>query len=114
MNHAGPVAIWQSRLDVDNDGTHYTRDVPAALTANREYWLQVNGVRGMPAIAVRGVDNFAFYRGERARADAFVDVFAPRGPRASELTPGSWTEKSDPTLGGQLYVCDEFAQSGAA
>ena len=73
INSGGPVPVWQSRLDLDNGENHFSTDIPAVVVANREYWLKVNGVTEPPAIAVRGVDNFAFYRG--AGADVvFRDV----------------------------------------
>jgi poly(3-hydroxybutyrate) depolymerase len=73
VTHSEPVPVWQSRLDLDTGATHFSSDIPAVVAANREYWLTVNGVTDLPTIAVRGVDNFAFYRG--AHADVvFRDV----------------------------------------
>lgn len=73
INSGGPVPVWQSRLDLDIGENHFSSDIPGIVVANREYWLKVNGVTEPPAIAVRGVDNFAFYRG--ASADVvFRDV----------------------------------------
>ena len=73
INTAGPLAVWESRLDLDLAGTYYSDDIPSVVVANRDYWLRLNGVTEPPAIAVRGLDNFAFYRG--AHADVvFRDV----------------------------------------
>lgn len=66
VNTGGPVPLWQSRLDLDEGPHPFTDDNIALVRDNREYWLRVNGVSEKPAIAIRGVSNFAFYRGERA------------------------------------------------
>lgn len=73
INGAGPVAVWESRLDLDTGRTHFADDISSVVEANREYWLRVNGVTAPPQIAVRGVDNFAFYRGKYADV-VFRDV----------------------------------------
>lgn len=73
VNRGGPLAIWQSRLDLDIGPSLFSDDAAEVNRLNREYWLRVNGVTEPPAIAVRGVDSFAFYRG--ANADVvFRDV----------------------------------------
>ncbi|WP_425838841.1 hypothetical protein [Microbacterium sp. PA5] len=72
-NTAGPVPVWESRLDLDMGPTHFTGDIPSAVVMNREYWLRVNGASALPAISVRGPDNIAFYRGELADV-VFRDV----------------------------------------
>lgn len=73
VNRGGPVPVWLSRLDLDNGPSHYATDITAVNAVNRDYWLRVNGVTEPPAIAVRGVDNLAFYRGEHADV-VFRDV----------------------------------------
>lgn len=73
INDAGPLPVWQSRLDLDEGPTLSEHDSAAIVRMNREYWLRVNGVDTLPAISVRGVDNFAFYRGTRADV-VFRDV----------------------------------------
>lgn len=66
INLGGPLPVWHSRLDLDTGPTHFSSDIPGVVARNREYWCRVNGVTTPPQIAVRGRDNFAFYRGEHA------------------------------------------------
>lgn len=73
INRAGPVPVWMSRLDLDNGPSHFATDIAQVNAVNRDYWLRVNGVTEPPTIAVRGVDNLAFYRGEHADV-VFRDV----------------------------------------
>ncbi|MDN4480565.1 stalk domain-containing protein [Demequina muriae] len=74
VNAAGPVAIWQSRLDLDAVPPQYTSGVSEVVRRNREYWLEINGVQGRPQIAIEGESNFAFYEGDHAPV-VFRDVF---------------------------------------
>lgn len=76
LNRAGPVPVWQSRLDLDIGANHFSADIPAVVSANLDYWRKVDGVDSLPAIAVRGVDNFAFYSG--AHADVVLRDVANR------------------------------------
>ena len=73
INRGGPLAIWQTRLELDAVPPHYGASVREVVRANRDYWLRVNGVSEAPEIAVVGEDNLAFYRGERADV-VFRDV----------------------------------------
>lgn len=73
INAAGPVPMWQSRLDLDAGPQLYATQGAELVRQNREYWLQVNGADEPPSIAVRGVNNLAFYRGSRADV-VFCDV----------------------------------------
>ncbi len=73
INEGGPIPMWQSRLDLDAGPQHYATNGTELVRQNLDYWLRVNGVRTPPTIAVRGVDNFAFYRGEFADV-VFRDV----------------------------------------
>lgn len=66
VNQAGPLAIWQTRLDLDAVPPHYGQPVEVVVPRNREYWAEVNGVKGLPQIALDGESNFAFYEGEHA------------------------------------------------
>ncbi|SHE24982.1 alpha/beta hydrolase family esterase [Actinomyces glycerinitolerans] len=66
LNRAGPLAIWQSRLDLDGPPKDAGMPVQEVVRRNREYWLAVNGITEPPAISIRGDDNFAFYRGGHA------------------------------------------------
>ncbi len=66
-----PVPMYQSRGELDNivvakkPGREDTtrQDVNAA---NREFWLRVNECADLPRLAIRGVNNFAFYTGKKA------------------------------------------------
>lgn len=73
-NRAGPVPIWQSRMGFDTDPTLYGDDTLGVIQLNLRYWLEVNGATDLPEIAVRGIDNFAFYRGVGADV-VFRDVY---------------------------------------
>ncbi|UCN13692.1 stalk domain-containing protein [Cellulomonas iranensis] len=73
VNRAGPLAIWQTRLERDAVPPHYGASPREVLRLNREYWLRVNGVTTPPQVSVVGEDNLAFYTG--AHADVvFRDV----------------------------------------
>lgn len=66
-----PVPIYQVRGELDDIAVavpegreNYTRqDINAA---NRKFWLQVNECCELPRLAIRGVNNFAFYTGKQA------------------------------------------------
>ena len=66
-----PVPMYQSRGELDNivvgkrPGKEDTtrQDVNAG---NREFWLRVNECDDLPRLAIRGVNNFAFYTGKKA------------------------------------------------
>ena len=73
INAGGPVPVWQSRLDLDAGPQIYETRGADLVRQNRDYWLRVNGVDALPSIAVRGVNNLAFYRGSRADV-VFCDV----------------------------------------
>ena len=76
--NCGPVPVYQSRGELDSivvaqwPGREVTtrQDVNAG---NRRYWLEVNGCKILPRIAIRGANNFAFYTGEKANV-VFRDV----------------------------------------
>lgn len=66
-----PVPVYQSRGELDDIAIaklpgreDYTRqDINAA---NRKFWLKVNECEDLPRLAIRGVNNFAFYTGKKA------------------------------------------------
>lgn len=66
-----PVPMYQSRGELDNivvaqrpgQETTTRQDVNAG---NREFWLKVNECCDLPRLAIRGVNNFAFYTGKKA------------------------------------------------
>lgn len=60
-NRGGHLAIWQSRPELNG--------FPGDLEnnkLNKEYWLRINKCCGLPEISIKGEDNFAFYKGEKA------------------------------------------------
>ncbi|RCX19478.1 poly(3-hydroxybutyrate) depolymerase [Anaerobacterium chartisolvens] len=61
INRGGPLAIWQSRPELNGfpDDLKLNR-------YNREYWLSINGCKSLPEISIQGENNLAFYSGERA------------------------------------------------
>lgn len=76
--NCGPVPMYQARGELDDiivapkPGRAVTtrQDVNAG---NRDFWLKINGCDTLPRIAIRGVNNFAFYSGGKANV-VFRDV----------------------------------------
>lgn len=66
LNRAGPLTIWQTRLEYDKVPPHYDGDTDYVVKKNREYWRIINGCGKLPKIKIDGEDNFAFYEGDRA------------------------------------------------
>ncbi|WP_407270057.1 alpha/beta hydrolase family esterase [Radiobacillus sp. PE A8.2] len=66
INRAGPIAVWQSRLEHDQVPPHFQGDTDYVVQRNREYWKRINQCRNLPEIKIVGEDNFAFYKGEHA------------------------------------------------
>ncbi|WP_123043220.1 stalk domain-containing protein [Cohnella candidum] len=64
LNRGGPLAVWQTRLEHDQDTFH--GDMDYVVMKNLEYWKRINGCGGLPELKIEGEDNFAFYRGEQA------------------------------------------------
>jgi len=64
INRAGPLAVWQSRLEHDQVPPFFQGDTDYVVKKNRDYWKQVNGIHKLPEIKIVGEDNFAFYKGE--------------------------------------------------
>ncbi|MBO9599545.1 MAG: hypothetical protein J7559_17185 [Cohnella sp.] len=73
INRAGPLAVWQSRLEYDQVPPHFQGDTDYVVKRNREYWKRINGCRDLPEIKIVGEDNLAFYKGEHADV-VFRDV----------------------------------------
>lgn len=66
INEGGPLAIWQTRVELDSNPPGSNLTYEDAVVKNREYWCQVNGCEEIPQIKLEGENNFAFYRGSRA------------------------------------------------
>lgn len=73
LNRAGPLPVFQVRLERDVVPPHYGADVRETVKMNRDYWKNVNGVDAVPAISVCGESNLAFYEGGEAPV-VFRDV----------------------------------------
>jgi len=66
INRAGPLAIWQSRPELNGPPPIEGADEVYINRRNKEYWLIINGCKTLPEISIRGENNFAFYKGEKA------------------------------------------------
>lgn len=64
VNRGGPLAVWQSRLELDQVPPHYREGNKATIAGNIAYWNQVNGCRKLPQIRIEGNNNLAFFEGE--------------------------------------------------
>ncbi len=74
VNEAGPVNVWQTRMQLDQAAPGEVLDVLEAVKKNRDYWLTINECETLPKIKLDGENNFAFYTGKKANF-VFRDVF---------------------------------------
>ena len=65
-NRGGHVAIFQSRPELNGSIDENHRKELDENRFNKDYWLQINGCKSLPEISIKGEDNFAFYKGEKA------------------------------------------------
>lgn len=73
VNRGGPLAVWQSRLELDQVPPHYREGNKATIAGNIAYWNQVNGCRKLPQIRIEGNNNLAFFEGENG-VTVFMEV----------------------------------------
>jgi len=73
INRGGPLAVWQSRMELDKVPTTHFAGADTVVARNREYWLRINGCDPLPEISIQGEDNLAFYHGGKAPV-VFRDV----------------------------------------
>ncbi|HJA64744.1 hypothetical protein B5F07_05460 [Lachnoclostridium sp. An169] len=66
INHAGHLAIWQSRPEKNGLPPGKTYDEYTINKMNRIYWMRINECDLIPEISIVGEDNFAFYKGKKA------------------------------------------------
>ena len=66
VNDAGPLTVWQARMEFDQSPPGSTDTVEDVVAKNREYWLRINECVGLPELKIEGENNFAFYRGKKA------------------------------------------------
>ena len=65
INKGGPVAVWQSRPELNDIPPHGAIERKVHKW-NRLYWMRLNQCGPIPQISVQGDNNFAFYKGECA------------------------------------------------
>lgn len=73
-NVAGPLAVWQSRPELNGTprGKNYNEfDVNKF---NRYYWMQLNECDPIPQISIRGDDNLSFFTGKKADV-VLLDIY---------------------------------------
>ncbi len=63
-NESGPLAIWQSRPEL-NDIPPRGSTERKVHKYNRLYWMRINDCDLIPQISIIGDNNFAFYRGKK-------------------------------------------------
>ena len=66
VNAAGPLTVWQARMEYDQSPPGSTDTVEDVVAKNREYWLRINECDELPRLKIDGENNFAFYRGKKA------------------------------------------------
>jgi len=66
VNDAGPLTVWQARMEFDQSPPGSTDTVEDVVAKNREYWLRINECVELPELKIEGENNFAFYRGKKA------------------------------------------------
>ncbi len=66
MNTAGPLCVWQARMEHDQGPPGCDEGVEDIVAKNRDYWLRVNVCKKLPCIKIDGENNFAFYEGDKA------------------------------------------------
>jgi poly(3-hydroxybutyrate) depolymerase len=73
INHAGHLAIWQSRPEKNGLPPGKDYDEFTINKMNRIYWMRINECEAIPQISIMGEDNFAFYQGKKADM-VYVDI----------------------------------------
>lgn len=65
INKGGPLAIWQSRPELNDipPGRELEKKVHKY---NRLYWMRINECDLIPQITIQGENNLAFYKGKKA------------------------------------------------
>ena len=73
LNFGGPLAIWESRPEVNGLPPGKLYDEFTANKMSRAYWMRVNECEEIPQISIVGEDNFAFFKGKKADL-VYVDI----------------------------------------
>lgn len=66
INKGGPLAVWQTRVEIDNVPPGSDLCYEDAVVVNRNYWLKINECETIPELCLTGENNFAFYKGKKA------------------------------------------------
>jgi poly(3-hydroxybutyrate) depolymerase len=61
-----PVPVYQFRGEMDGISIFPSMSRAEVNTANREFWKQINGCHTPPEISIKGYNNIAWYKGEKA------------------------------------------------
>jgi len=64
-NKSGPLAIWQSRPEL-NDIPPEKEEALKVNKYNKIYWMRINECNPIPEISIKGENNLAFYKGKKA------------------------------------------------
>jgi hypothetical protein len=64
INKSGPLAIWQSRPEL-NDIPPRGELEKKVHKYNRLYWMRINECKRIPQISIQGENNLAFYQGKK-------------------------------------------------
>lgn len=72
INKGGPLAIWQSRPELNDipPGRNIEKKVHKY---NRLYWTRINECELVPQISIQGENNLAFYKGKKADV-VYLDI----------------------------------------
>jgi hypothetical protein len=72
INRGGPLAIWQSRPELNDIPSG--RDIEKKVHKyNRLYWMRINECDLVPQITIQGENNLAFYKGKKADV-VYLDI----------------------------------------
>ncbi len=72
INQGGPLAIWQSRPEL-NDIPPRGDTERKVHKYNRLYWMRINECELVPEITIQGENNLAFYKGKKADV-VYLDI----------------------------------------
>lgn len=65
INKSGPLAVWQSRPELNGIPDQKAAE-RKANKLNRLYWNRINECELLPEITIQGENNLAFYKGKKA------------------------------------------------
>lgn len=65
VNDAGPLTVWQARMEFDQSPPGSTDTVEDVVAKNREYWLRINECVELPELKIEG-KTILLLRGKKA------------------------------------------------